>query len=220
MKFLVSFLLLFPLLVSANNYPTEWFVEIPRELAHSWEILPQDAAPGEVILSKRTELGIFSNFGATPFVLGGKSYASVEGFWQSLKYPDPEIPDDERHHYSDWPYSRSEVSQMVGLEAKDAGNLANAIYKKLGLSNINWGSHFFNYIDHASGSEFHYVLVKRAIKAKLNQNSGLWDLLMRTGCLELKSDHQMNESDPASFHYHKILMELRREKSFIPCKKK
>ena len=51
------------------NYPQEWWVEIPRDQARSWEILPQDANEGEVILSKRTELGIFSNFSYTPFCL-------------------------------------------------------------------------------------------------------------------------------------------------------
>ncbi len=53
-----------------------------------WEILPQAAKPGEVILSKRNELGILSNFAATPFVLHGKRYASVEGFWQMMLYPE------------------------------------------------------------------------------------------------------------------------------------
>jgi hypothetical protein len=41
-----------------HAYPAAWWAPVPRESAASWEILPQDAGPGEVILSKRTELGI------------------------------------------------------------------------------------------------------------------------------------------------------------------
>ena len=41
-----------------------------------------------MILSKRNELGILSNFAATPFTLYGKRYASVEGFWQMMLYPE------------------------------------------------------------------------------------------------------------------------------------
>ena len=46
----------------AQDFPSDWWRPVPREDAASWEILPQDALPGEVILSKRTELGIFSYF--------------------------------------------------------------------------------------------------------------------------------------------------------------
>jgi hypothetical protein len=47
-------------LAHAKDYPREWWIDIPRHEAAAWEILPQDAKPGEVILSKRTELGILS----------------------------------------------------------------------------------------------------------------------------------------------------------------
>src|SRR5664280_1764353 len=77
-----------------SRYPAHWWKEVPRQEAASWEILPQDAAPGEVILSKRNEMGLLSNFAATPFTFHGKRYASLEGFWQMMKYP--EGPDDLR----------------------------------------------------------------------------------------------------------------------------
>lgn len=218
MKNILFFLVLIPFLSFAQDYPAEWFKEVPRSEAASWEILPQDAKPGEVILSKRTELGIFSNFGATPFVLDGKSFASVEGLWQSLKYPDPEIVADERHNIV-FPHTRAEVEQMVDRVAKAAGNAANKIYVEKNLKNVNWGNHFFDYVDHAEGSQFHYVLIKRAFRAKLDQNPGLWDLLMRTGCLILKPDHKVGEKDPPSFHYYNIYMELRSERQFVPCQR-
>jgi hypothetical protein len=73
---------------SAANYPAHWWAPIPEAQKASWEILPQAATPPEVILSKRNELGILSNFAATPFKFRGKRYASVEGFWQMMLYPE------------------------------------------------------------------------------------------------------------------------------------
>lgn len=218
MKTLILALILLPTLAMAQEYPSDWFKEVPRSEAASWEVLPQDAKPGEVILSKRTELGIFSNFGATPFVLDGKSFASVEGLWQSLKYPDPEIPEDERHAITEWEFTRAQVEAMVDRVAKGAGNSANKVYAKYKLKNINWGTHFFSYNDMAEGSQYHYVLIKRALRAKLDQNAGLWELLMKTGCLTLRPDHIMSENDPPSYKYFNIYMELRSERQFVPCK--
>ena len=60
---------------------------------------------GEVILSKRNELGLLSNFAATPFTFKGKRYASLEGFWQMMKYP--EGPADPRAKFPglEWKYT-------------------------------------------------------------------------------------------------------------------
>jgi len=63
-----------------GRYPAHWWTPVPEDQKPAWEVLPQAAKPGEVILSKRNELGILSNFAATPFTLRGKRYASVEGF--------------------------------------------------------------------------------------------------------------------------------------------
>src|SRR5882757_7988335 len=82
------------LLATRTNYPAHWWMPVPTNGAPSWEILPQAAAPGEVILSKRNELGLLSNFAPTPFTFRGKRYASLEGFWQMMKYP--ESADDPR----------------------------------------------------------------------------------------------------------------------------
>lgn len=215
MKFLLL-LILFGLPVFGEQYPSEWFQEIPREEGASWEILPQDALPGEVILSKRTELGVFSNFAATPFQLEGKTFASVEGLWQSLKFPDPQYPD-ERMNITDWKFTREEVERMISFDAKSAGDHANLLYRMHGLKNVNWKNHFFEYVDYSEGSAFHYVLIKKALRAKLDQTPGLWELLLKTGCLSLRPDHEVSENAPASFHYFKIFMELRSERLNVPC---
>src|SRR6186997_634659 len=87
-------LLFLSLACHSAQYPAHWFAPVPNQGAPAWEILPQEAKPGEVILSKRNELGLLSNFAATPFEYRGKRYASVEGFWQMMLYP--EGADDER----------------------------------------------------------------------------------------------------------------------------
>ena len=106
---------------------------VPEDQKASWEILPQAAGPGEVIVSKRNELGILSNFAATPFTFRGKRYASVEGFWQMMLYP--EGPRDPRALAPGiaWTHTREEVARMTAFEAKDAGTLAEANMRKMGI---------------------------------------------------------------------------------------
>src|SRR6476661_4515108 len=100
-----------PRVAKRSAYPAHWWAAVSKEGAPSWEILPQEAGPGEVILSKRHELGLLSNFAATPFEFHGKRYASLEGFWQMMLYP--EGPDDPRATFSGitWKHTRDEVAQ-------------------------------------------------------------------------------------------------------------
>ena len=102
-----------------SKYPAEWWTPCRRRARRDWEILPQDAGPGEVILSKRNELGMLSNFAPTPFEFHGKKYASLEGFWQMMKYP--EGPDDRaregrRHRVATHP-RRSGADDGLGRQA-------------------------------------------------------------------------------------------------------
>src|SRR5258708_6073514 len=117
------------------KYPAHWWTPVPEANKPDWEILPQSAKPGEVILSKRHELGILSNFAATPFTLHGKRYASVEGFWQMMLYP--EGPDDPRASFAGirWAHTREQVGQMTAWDAKNAGASGYENMKKM---NIDW----------------------------------------------------------------------------------
>lgn len=123
------------LLAARTNYPAYWWTPVPTNGAPSWEILPQAAAPGEVILSKRHELGLLSNFAPTPFTFHGHRYASLEGFWQMMKYPenaaDPRATAPGVH----WVYTRAQVAQLSSFAAKKAGDLAEQNMKIMG---INW----------------------------------------------------------------------------------
>src|SRR5436190_46656 len=106
------------------RYPSHWWTPAPREGAPDWEILPQEAGPGEVILSKRHELGLLSNFAATPFVFRAARYASLEGFWQMMLYPEGPADSRARAPGLEWKYTRDQVAQMTSFEAKAAGTLA------------------------------------------------------------------------------------------------
>lgn len=208
------FLLLFPLTAAcqsfnskAAQYPPEWWKPVPRQGAPAWEILPQDAGPGEVILSKRTELGVFSNFAPTPFVLRGVRYASVEGFWQMMKYP--EGPGDERlkNPAIKWPFTRAQVGQMVAFEAKAAGKIANENMKALGIQWVTFEGRKMNYLEKAKGD--FYKIIWEAEWAKIQQNPPIQQLLLKTGDLKLRPDHHQEPDDAPAWHYYEIWMEIR-----------
>lgn len=219
MRFFSLLLFIISSLSFAQDFPAQWWKEVPRHEASSWEILPQDAGDSEVILSKRTELGVFSNFAATPFTLDGLSFHSLEGLWQSLKYPDPSDANDIRNSVQDWPYSREQVQQMVAFEAKAAGDQAKKIYAKHGFKLVSWQGHHFDYVDFAEGSTYHYQLIARATLAKLDQNPGLWDLLLKTKCLKLRPDHKPQDREPPAYRYYEIYMSLRALKQETSCPK-
>jgi predicted NAD-dependent protein-ADP-ribosyltransferase YbiA (DUF1768 family) len=188
-------------------YPDEWWAPVPREQAKGWEVLPQDAGPGEVVLSKRNELGVFSNFAATPFVYDGKTYASVEGFWQMLKYP--EGPDDERlkDPSIQWPFTRDQVAAMTAYDAKAAGNKANALMNQLGIDWVTFKGKKIQFLENAKGE--YYNLIYAVEMAKMNQNQRVKDLLKRTGALKLLPDHHQSADAPPAWKYYEIWMELR-----------
>src|SRR5579862_3864902 len=119
----------------AHQYPSSWWDPVSKVGAPDWEIFPQEAGPGEVILSKRNELGLLSNFAPTPFIFHGLRYASLEGFWQMMKYP--ENDDDPRAKFPGikWSFTRQQVGQMTSFDAKHAGDAGEANMK---LMNINW----------------------------------------------------------------------------------
>lgn len=193
-----------------EGYPAEWWAYVDPSTAPSWEILPQQAGAGEVILSKRTELGIFSNFAATEFNFEDVVYASVEGFWQMMKFPDSLLQNDPRFNPDfTWINTREEVSKMVGFEAKDAGNEGSKVMKAL---EINWVTYKGKQITYRTSQKGeHYDLIRNAMKAKMEQNPHVKDLLLKTGNLVLKPDHDQGENVPPAWEYFKIWMDFRDE---------
>ncbi len=190
------------------RYPAQWWMPVSSVGAPDWEILPQEAGPGEVILSKRQpDLGLLSNFAATPFEFRGQRYASLEGFWQSLLYP--EGPDDPRANFPGlkWEHTRNEVSQMTAFEAKHAGDLAEANMHTMNIDWVTFEGHRMPYRPSEPGE--HYKLIVEATWAKVNQNPNVKAALLSTGDLMLKPDHHQEPNAPAAWHYFDILMDIR-----------
>jgi len=191
----------------APDYPAHWWTAVPKEGAPSWEILPQEAGPGEVILSKRNELGLLSNFAATPFEFRGKRYASLEGFWQMMKFPEDERDPRATFPGLTWPVTRDQVSQLTGFEAKRAGTLAEQNMKKMGIEWVSFEGRHFEYRPTKPGE--HYRLIVAATWEKVRQNPEVQRVLLSTGKLVLKPDHHQEPGAPAAWQYYQILTEIR-----------
>ncbi len=191
------------------RYPARWWTQVSDPKKPDWEILPQEAGPGEVILSKRNELGLLSNFAPTPFTFHGRRYASLEGFWQMMKYP--EGPNDPRAKFPglEWKYTREQVAQMVSFEANHAGALASANMEKMGITWVSFEGKRFEYKPAVPGE--HYKLIVAATWEKVKQNPEVKRVLLSTGDLILKPDHHQELNAPAAWRYFEILTMIRSE---------
>jgi predicted NAD-dependent protein-ADP-ribosyltransferase YbiA (DUF1768 family) len=191
------------------RYPAHWWKEVSRKEAASWEILPQDARSGEVILSKRNELGLLSNFAATPFTFHGRKYASLEGFWQAMKYP--EDANDSRAKFPglEWKYTRDQVAQLTSFDARRARDLANANMKKMGIDWVTFEGKRMEYKPKVPGD--HYQLIVGATREKILQNSEVKKVLLATGDFMLMLDHHQEPDAVAAWRYYEILTTIRTE---------
>lgn len=182
---------------------------MPTNDAPAWEILPQAAGPGEVILSKRHELGLLSNFAATPFTFRGHRYASLEGFWQMMKYP--EGADDPRAKFPglEWRFTREQVTQLTAFDAKRAGDLAEKNMKQIGIVWVTFEGRRIEYRAAEQG-EF-YNLIVAATREKVRQNPEVKRVLLATGDLMLKPDHHQEPNAPPAWRYYEILTQIRTE---------
>ncbi|MFP5519984.1 MAG: NADAR family protein [Bdellovibrionia bacterium] len=189
-------------------YPSHWWQPVDPKTAKKWEILPQAAGPNQVVLSKRNELGLLSNFAETPFVLDGVCYRTLESYWQMMKYP--ENSSDERFHWANpWKFTREEVMQMNGYEAKSAGNYANDLMQKNNYNFVTYRGEKLIFAEAKPGR--HYQLIRNAFREKLLQNDSVLAVLYKTGTLELLPDHKINSKSPPEWHYNRLWMEIRNE---------
>jgi predicted NAD-dependent protein-ADP-ribosyltransferase YbiA (DUF1768 family) len=192
-----------------TRYPAHWWAPVSPEGAPAWEILPQAAGPGEVILSKRHELGLLSNFAATPFTYREVRYASLEGFWQMMKYP--EGPDDPRARFPGltWTHTRAQVAQLTAFEAKQAGDLAEQNMKAMGIDWVSFEGRQFPARPAEPGE--HYRLIVEATEAKVRQNPTVQKVLLATGDLVLRPDHHQPANAPAAWRYYEIMTAIRKQ---------
>lgn len=106
---------------------------------------------------------LLSNLAHTPFSLDGRQYASVEAFWQWLKYASEE--------------ERQKIASLSGIESKKIWNNSN-----------NTKSFEYNGKTYIVWSDEHQSLMRRAIRAKLEQNSNVLSLLLSTGNIPIIHD--------------------------------
>jgi predicted NAD-dependent protein-ADP-ribosyltransferase YbiA (DUF1768 family) len=192
---------------ASAQYPPHWWTPVSAPDKPAWEVLPQAAGPGEVILSKRNELGILSNFAATPFTFRGRRYASVEGFWQMMLYPEGANDPRARAPGITWAHRRDEVAEMTAFEAKDAGAAAEENMRKMAIDWVTFEGKRMPYRSIKKGE--HYRLIVDAMRAKLAQNPRVREVLMSTGTLRLLPDHVQEADAPPEWRYFEIWMELR-----------
>lgn len=192
-----------------KDYPALWWQPVSEKGKPDWEILPQEARFPEVILSKRHELGIFSNFAPTAIQFRGKKFGSIEGLWQSMLYP--ESTEDERAKFPGlmWKYKREQVEAMTAFEAKAAGDLAFANMKTMGINWVTFEGKRVTYYTPEKGD--HYKIIVEAMREKLKQHPKVKELLLKTKGLTLRPDHHQEPDAPPAWKYYQIWMELRDE---------
>ncbi|MBT3585820.1 MAG: NADAR family protein [Halobacteriovoraceae bacterium] len=190
-----------------EDYPSHWWSKVNKKDAKWWEVLPAEAGEGEVILSKRNELGLLSNFAHTPFTFEGAQYQSVEGLWQSMKFP--ENKDDPRYKSPAhaWGHSREQVQVMVGFKAKKAGDIGSKNMQGKGINWVTYKGDRMTYRTPQKGK--HYQLIRKIMLAKVEQNQKVRDVLLATDGLILRADHQQKKNSPPAWLYNKIWMEIR-----------
>jgi predicted NAD-dependent protein-ADP-ribosyltransferase YbiA (DUF1768 family) len=183
----------------------------------NWEILPQAASldKKEVILSKRNELGKLSNFAATPFTMLSARYASLEGLWQSMKFPE-NASDPRMAAQPIWPKNRNDVATLTAFDALRAGKEAEKIMIK---HNITWNSFMGYKIDYkGTDTEAYYDIIEAATRAKIEQNPEVKKILLSTGDLTLRPDHHEDKDGTKAWKYYEIYMKLRAELQNNPNK--
>ncbi len=101
------------------------------------------------------QVRLIANFAATPFILDGAWYASVEAFWQSLRFP---------------PAERARIAKMDGRTAKRESD------KRPYGTHVEYQGRAI-----AVGTFDHWELMRRACLAKFTQNADAGTALLATG---------------------------------------
>lgn len=201
----------------AHGYPEDWWTPVTDKPLFEGEVFPQAAKEGEVVLSSRTELGILSNFAATTFVYKKKTYASVEGFWQSMLFPDPMLTNDIRESSSalSWSFTRSQVAILSGEKVRRAGVEGLSNMNKLAIDWVSFEGNKMTYKEQGN-SEF-YILIRVAMIEKFMQNQAVCEVLHKTGDLKLVADFDTSKNPAKAWNYFDIWMDLRAQYKNFDC---
>ncbi len=146
------------LLCAADGFVFRLHATSEHGMAFS-EIGPEDEArraPLNIVRTVESRFAPISNLAHTPFVIDGERYASIEGFWQGLKFADPA--------------KRRATARLFGAEAKEAGSEAGQP-----------PAFDFGGASVTAGSPEHWALMRTACEAKFTQHSDARQALLATG---------------------------------------
>ena len=153
-------------------------------------LIPLEEKPLNVASGAGESIGkLLSNFAVRPFVMDGKRYTSVEAFYQGLKWPDDA--------------KREEAAKLSGKTAKYAARGAPRSEK------FEYQSRTYCF-----GSQEHHQLIKRAIRASLEQNPLILQQFIATYPRPIVHNTGRPENPHSNFPgpaFTRILMELRLE---------
>jgi predicted NAD-dependent protein-ADP-ribosyltransferase YbiA (DUF1768 family) len=138
------------------------------------------------------QLRLISNLAHTPFHLDGQEYASVEAFWQGLKFPDAE--------------RRQEIAHLHGHEARHAGFAAQA------SETLEYRGQVVRV-----GTADHWQLMSRACWAKFNQHTEARHALLSTGDRPLTHRVRRDSRNVPGVIMAQIWMNVRRGLRKIPA---
>jgi predicted NAD-dependent protein-ADP-ribosyltransferase YbiA (DUF1768 family) len=151
----------------------------PREIACREPINVSSLSPDPAIR-------LISNFAHTPFELHGRQYASVEGFWQGLRWPNEA--------------RRREIATLHGGQARQAreGAPDQAVIEYHGQS-LRFGT------------ADHFDLMELACRAKFDQNEDARSALINTGERPLTHKMRRDSRSIPGVIMADIWMKIRRE---------
>jgi predicted NAD-dependent protein-ADP-ribosyltransferase YbiA (DUF1768 family) len=98
---------------------------------------------------------------------------------------------------------------MTAFDAKRAGDLAEKNLIQLGITWVSFEGQQMEYRPAKPGE--HYRLIVAAMREKVRQNPEVQKVLLATGDLILKPDHQQESNAPAAWRYYDIWMQIRAE---------
>jgi hypothetical protein len=107
----------------------------------------------------------------------------------------------------EWKHTREQVAKMTSFEAKEAGTLAEANMRRMGITWVTFESRRIEYRPAVPGE--HYRLIVAATWEKVRQNAEVRKVLLATGDLVLKPDHYQEAGAPAAWRYYEILTRIR-----------
>lgn len=152
--------------------------------------IPVEERPLNVASGAHEAIGKkMSNFEGRRFTLDGRTYESVEAFYQGLKWPEAA--------------KRAEISSLKGSEAKSAGR-----------GSPRAETFMYEGQEIRFGSVEHHALVKKAIKASLEQNPQIMNEFLDTHPRPLEHKTGRPERPGTALPGSKfadILMEVRQE---------